>query len=306
MTKQAAAAFNWVFTINNPTVQDEQALLDDVPYRYLIYQHELAESGTHHIQGYMVLQSRMRRTALSSLLPHAFLEVRKGSHEQAKAYCSKEDTRMVGTEPVEWGSEEGIAKKPGSRSDLSEIKKKIDSGASSERIWDEHFSSSIRYHKSFDAYRDIKSRHRVYEAGEKPRIFIYWGPSGTGKSTRARTHFPGAYWLTKPSQATSTVWWQNYSGEDVVVFDEFYGWITYDLILRILDFYPVTVEKKNGSAKLAAKTFVFTSNKHPDEWYSKVKDTSALKRRISEFGTIEYLGETFNKPVEQGYISEEL
>ena len=137
------AAYNWVFTINNPSIEDEQALVDQVPYRYLIFQHELAESGTHHIQGYMVLQSRMRRTALSSLLPHAFLEVRKGSHEQAKAYCSKEDTRMVGTEPVEWGSEEGIAKKPGSRTDLSEIKKKIDSGANSERIWDEHFSSSI-------------------------------------------------------------------------------------------------------------------------------------------------------------------
>ena len=72
MTKQAAAAFNWVFTINNPTVQDEQALLDDVPYRYLIYQHELAESGTHHIQGYMVLQSRMRRTALVISAPTCF------------------------------------------------------------------------------------------------------------------------------------------------------------------------------------------------------------------------------------------
>lgn len=71
-------------------------------------------------------------------------------------------------------------------------------------------------------------------------------------------------------------------------------------------FKTTSLEKKGSSAKLAAKTFVFTSNKHPDDWYPKVKDTSALKRRIQEFGTIEYLGENFAAPVEQGYISEEL
>ena len=157
----------------------------------------------------------------------------------------------------------------------------------------------IRLIKAFEQYLDVKSKHREYKDGEKPKIIILWGPSGTGKSTRARRDFPNAYWLTKPSQNTSTVWWQGYSGEEVVVFDEFYGWIPYDLLLRILDFYQVTVEKKGSSAKLAAKTFIFISNKHPDEWYPKVKDTTALKRRIREFGTIEYLGENFNVNAEQ-------
>lgn len=55
-----------------------------------------------------------------------------------------------------------------------------------------------------------------------------------------------------------------------------------------------------------AKHWLFTINKPWEEWYSKVSDTTALKRRIDEFGTVEYLGETFNKPVEDGYISEEL
>ena len=297
-------AFNWVFTINNPSSEDEDVVLNVLPFKYLVYQYEIGESGTFHMQGYCVLHNRLRLTSLKKLLPYAHFEVRKGTHEQAKAYCTKEESREDG--PYEYGSEEGIAKKKGQRSDLLEIKKKIDTGATPEVIWDEHFSSSVRYYKSFEAYRDVKSKHREYKDGEKPKVIILWGPSGTGKSTRARRDFPGAYWLTKPSSNTSTVWWQGYSGEEVVVFDEFYGWLPYDLLLRILDFYQVTVEKKGSSAKLAAKTFVFTSNKHPDDWYPKVKDTSALKRRIKEFGTIEYLGENFNQEVEQGYISEEL
>lgn len=308
MAKRPESA-NWCFTINNPSVEDEEALTNVLPYKYLIFQYEMGDQElTMHIQGYFVLIRKMRLTALKKLLPKAHLEIRKGSHEQARDYCLKSRTKQDG--PYEFGSEEGIARKKGQRSDLIEIKQKIDQGASSEVIWDEHFATSVRYHKSFESYRDLKSKHRVFKDGEKPKIVIYWGESGSGKTSRVEREYPGAYWLTKPSQSTTTVWWERYSGEEVVVFDEFYSWIPYDLMLRILDYYPVTVEKKGSSAKLAAKTFVFTSNSHPDTWYSKVKDRHALDRRIREFGTIEHVTkENFAKSVEpqdNGYISEEL
>lgn len=286
------ASTNWVFTLNNPTPADEQALLEYLPFKYLIFQYELSESETMHIQGYVVLDRRLRLPALKKLHNGVHWEVRRGTHEQAVEYCSKKDTHIAG--PYIYGTDEGIAKKRGQRSDLLAVKAKIDQGVPMEDIWDQHFATTARYHKSFEVYKDVKSKHRHFEQGEKPKVVILWGPSGTGKSTKAKKDYPDAYWLTKPSQVTSTVWWQGYEGQTTVVLDEFYGWIQYDLLLRMLDYYAVTVEKKGGSAKLAAKTFVFTSNSHPDDWYKKVKDTTALKRRISEFGTIQYLGETFN------------
>ena len=106
-------ATNWVFTLNNPEPQHEQSLIDEVPYRYLVFQHEISESGTHHLQGYVVLSRQLRLSALKKLLPTAHWEIRKGTHEQAKAYCTKEETRMEFTEPVEWGSDEGIARARG-------------------------------------------------------------------------------------------------------------------------------------------------------------------------------------------------
>ncbi|AXH73290.1 MAG: putative viral replication protein [Cressdnaviricota sp.] len=292
MSNNRSQAFNWVFTLNNPTPEDESRLTDDLPYRYLIFQYECGENLTNHIQGYFVLDAKKTLAGLKKILPRFHLEIRRGSHEQAKAYSSKDDTRIDG--PYEYGSEKGIAKTRGARSDLLLVKKAIDEGANEEQIWKDHFAASVRYWKSFERYRDVMSKHREYAEGEKPKIIILWGPSGTGKSFKAKQDYPGAYWLTKPSQKTTTLWWERYASEEVVVLDEFYGWVSYDLLLRLLDYYHVTVEKKGSSAKLAAKTWVFTSNQHPDDWYKKVADTHALKRRIAEFGTITYLGETFN------------
>ena len=291
-------AKHWMFTLNNPDVESDYQIRD-LPYKYLIYSYELASTGTVHIQGYVSFDKQMRLGVITKLLPGAHFEVRRGSHSQAKKYCSKTEDETFLDGPYEFGDDSDIPDNQRQRTDLDDIKKAIDEGAKMGDLWEKYFKTTSRYYKAFEQYLDVKSKHREYKDGEKPKIVIMWGPSGTGKSTRARKDYPGAYWLTKPSQNTSTVWWQGYSGEEVVVFDEFYGWIPYDLLLRILDFYQVTVEKKGSSAKLAAKTFIFTSNKHPDEWYPKVKDTTALKRRIREFGTIEYLGENFNESTEQ-------
>lgn len=288
----------WMFTLNNPDVESDY-IIRALPYKYLIYSYEMASTGTVHIQGYVSFQSAKKLAFMTKHLPGAHFEIRRGSHQQAKNYCRKTEDVSFLDGPYEFGDDSDIPNRGGTRTDLDDIKKAIDEGAKMEDLWDKYFKTTTRYYKAFEQYLDIKSKHREFKDGEKPKIVILWGQSGTGKSTRARKEYPNAYWLTKPSQNTSTVWWQGYSGEEVVVFDEFYGWIPYDLLLRILDFYQVTVEKKGSSAKLAAKTFVFTSNKHPDEWYPKVKDTHALKRRIREFGTIEYIGENFNVNAEQ-------
>lgn len=120
----------------------------------------------------------------------------------------------------------------------------------------------------------------------KPEIYIYWSKaSGTGKTSRAVKENPDAYIFTKPRDK-STVFWNGYMGETTVIFDEFYGWIPYDSLLRILDWYPMNVETKGDFMPLSATKFIFTSNKPWEEWYPNINNTNALKRRIEEFGTI--------------------
>lgn len=77
------------------------------------------------------------------------------------------------------------------------------------------------------------------------------------------------------------VWFDGYEGEPRLVIDDFYGWIKYGMLLRILDGHQFRGEVKGGHIYGHWTTVIITSNKRPDEWY---KDglTPALARRINE------------------------
>lgn len=105
---------SWCYTINNPdwkTIEELTKLEPELVYN--IYQLEVGENGTRHIQGYMYFQIRKEFKWLKKALPTAHLELRKGTHEEAKKYCSKKDTRVPETEPHEFGSDDTIPKKEG-------------------------------------------------------------------------------------------------------------------------------------------------------------------------------------------------
>ena len=135
---QTARAY--CFTLNNP-ISDELQICPNE--RFIIWQVEQGEQGTRHIQGYIELSKPARIAALKKWLPQAHFESRRGSREQARDYCKKEDTRIAG--PFERGDWEagGI----GARTDLLQIKRKIDNGSQEKEIADEHFESWLNITK---------------------------------------------------------------------------------------------------------------------------------------------------------------
>lgn len=94
----------WVFTLNNPTDADRTLVADLGSHelcKYLIVGRELGESGTPHLQGFVVFHRSTRRTRVAGLLPRAHLEVTVGTSEQAATYCKKEgDYDEYGTFPT--------------------------------------------------------------------------------------------------------------------------------------------------------------------------------------------------------------
>lgn len=219
---------NWVFTLNNPpAVFSLERTFADA--KYGVGQLEVGESGTRHFQGYVIFESRKSLDQVKVLLPGAHWEVRRGSHAQAKTYCTKVDTRLVEFDIQEFGIEP-LGR--GSRSDLVSIKEKLDDGVSEADIADEHFGSWVRYHKSFREYRNVKTALRNFLT----RTTVYWGEPGTGKTRRAFEEAGAdAYWLAKPNG--TRVFWDGYTGQTNVVIDEFFGWMPRDLMCRICDRY---------------------------------------------------------------------
>ncbi len=276
---------NWVFTINNPSGDgDEPAIVFYDSAQYCIYQMEVGENGTCHYQGYIQFKVKKRIGALKALHATAHWEPRRGSHAEAKEYCMKEDTRMEGAEVIEWGEEVTT----GQRSDLESLKCSLDEGKSLKDISDDHFGAFLKYSRSIKEYQVLHTQNNRDWATFTQ---VYWGPPGTGKTKRA-LHEGGlnAYWLPKP--IGNSVWFDGYDGQEVVVIDEFFGWLPRDLMCRMCDRYPLLVQVKGGTVPFLAKKIIITSNAAPAEWWTRI-GLGPMERRLSgELGAIEHMDDT--------------
>ena len=289
MPNQPASAQSkyWVFTINNPTPLDDPFLWEvhhaDI-VAYAKWQYEIGANGTRHIQGHVVLQSRKRLNGVRLLNDRAHWEVRRGSFEQADAYCSKTESREHGPFAVDEildivGGPHSFGVAPaegrGDRNDLLGVKRVIDEGGNLLDCFEADFASTVRHHRGFMLYKRLRvGSNRTWLT----TCTVYFGESGAGKSKRALEEGgPKAFWLPRPEG--DRPWWDGYDGQEVIVIDDFYGWLKRDFLYRLIDRYPLNLEVKGGSVPMQAKHVIFTSNKHPKEWYPRV-GLGALKRRM--------------------------
>lgn len=284
-------ARNVVFTQFLSDDQTEGDILDPSLWPdtvYVVWQLEMSpETGRLHIQGYAEFTGKKSWDWIHENcegLPTARFDHRRGTQSEAIAYCKKDESRVDG--PYEWGER----REQGKRSDLEEIRGKLVNRVAEAQIADDHFSSWVRYHKSF---REFKRVRQLEEVRDWPmEIIVFVGPSGTGKSSKARADYPGAYWGPKGK------WWDGYCGQETVVVDEMYGHrMPYTELLQLLDRYPYQVENKGGMTQFISRRIVFTSNQMPEDWYDGEKthqmdwSRNPLKRRLDEFGRIIMTGE---------------
>lgn len=240
--------------------------------RYIIYQ---LEAGSHlHVQGYVQFKKQYRLgTAQAKIHPTAHMEVARGSPSQNVKYCSKHDeTYCAG--PWSYGE----VQVQGQRNDLMEVCEEIKSGVSLCDIAESHSETYVRNYRGLQqlALRTSKS-----PKWRNVITTVIWGRTGTGKTRTAFESCDDPYFVLLCDNAK---WWDGYEGQETVIFDDFYGQVKPDFMLRLLDGYPCQLSIK-GSFTWAKWTRVYiTSNSHPCDWYPSIPQEArdAIMRRISE------------------------
>lgn len=260
-----------MFTINNPEQDDLPASFEAMGVVQCVWQAEVGENGTRHLQGYLRMPNKKSLKGMKAVHPTAHWEIRNGTHEQAVAYCTKEATRAAG--PWRFGGEPA----PGRRTDLDAVHDALKEGKSLTEISDSHFSAFVKFGRGFEKWKLL---HTVKNRSWHTEVRVYWGPTGTGKSRRALHEAgPNAYWALQPGSGQAC-FFDGYEGQEHVVIDEFYGWIPYAVLLKMLDRYPLMVHTKGGATNFYPKCVWITSNKNPREWYASCA-FAPLQRRLS-------------------------
>ena len=268
----------WCFTINNPSPAECTIFPDGLPegVRYIVYQRERGAEGTEHIQGYLQfvkprLLTWVKKLTYNDTLPfaRAHLAVARGSPEQNKAYCTKDDTRVDGP----W--ELGAPSKSGERTDLhavfDRLQKDGDLRAVPGDVMLKYGSNVLKVSALFPAPRR-----------DGLQVITLIGETGIGKSFQCHQRWPDLY---TPYYGNSGLWWDGYIDQDTVMLEEFRGQIQLQKLLQILDPYPLHLEVKGGCVAARYRRIIITSNCTPENWYknedgARDSEFRALYRRL--------------------------
>lgn len=265
-------AKRWCFTINNPTFEDEAMILGrdgEEPQanygeiQYLIFQEERGENGTIHWQGFLYLKKKKKLTWLKrNINPRAHFEITRGTDQQARDYCRKEET-YTGGRRYEYGSLPERAAAPAKKQAREMAIEQLDIAKDLKTyIKLAEVDSSVLLCPGFiQCWKELmKNRlgpHRNVQ------VITVVGPPGTGKSWAAFKFFQDHALMI---YGNSGQWTMNPLA-DCLLFEEFHGQIPLAKMLQFLDGYPYALEVKGGLEPAMYTTVVITSNTKPCDWY---------------------------------------
>jgi len=256
---------NFIFTHNNYVSTDAY---DTIDCRYIVYGKEIAPTtGTPHLQGFICFEEAKTLKSVIKKLPGAHLEAVR-YQQQAIDYCKKDGLFTErGTPPI---SQEEKGKNEKRRWD--------DIRVAAEEGRDEDIPADIRFNspRIIDYHRNKFLRSQHLNDTETPMLW-YYGPSGSGKSRKAREENPDAF------LKTCNKWWCGYVDQSTVLIEDF------DKIHNVLvhhlkiwgDRYPFPAEVKGGSIKIRPKKIIVTSNYHPSEIWTEPSDLEPILRRFT-------------------------
>lgn len=173
---------DFALTVNNPDLHYFDDKFDAGRMRSIAGQLERGEHGTLHYQACVSYKGTTRLSAVRAAFPGAHVTVRRRTREELFAYCTKEETREPGAEPISFG-EPFCSGGQGHRSDLQSAVATLRSdgiGALAEAAP----TTFVRYSRGFFAL-DFEFQRAAARVDRPMRVAVLYGSAGSGKTRAA-------------------------------------------------------------------------------------------------------------------------
>lgn len=284
---------NFVFTINNPT-EDDEKLLGGFECSYLIYGREVGENNTPHFQGYCEMKTAKSMKTLKKSFPRAHIEKRRGTAQQAAVYCKKDGDF----------TERGEISQQGKRNDIISLRDEIKANpriTTSELV--ERLPESLaRFPRFVATVRSVYFRPETLDWKEPPNVWLF-GSAGCGKTSTA-------YGMCErpPYDKLLNKWWDDYDMEDDVLIDDLHPdgakYIVTHL-KRWADRYPFRAEVKGATIYIRPLRIIVTTQYTMLELFPNQQDIDAIERRFTQIIPAPYIEEKREDAVQEELPEEE-
>lgn len=248
----------WCLTINNEerTLEELSKYIEGLEhFKYAIFQREEGEeTHTPHIQLFIIFTCGKRFNTVKSYFPTAHIEGANGSNTQCRDYCSKSDTRIEG--PVELGT---FAEER-ARTDISnfmELVKLNTNYSELERLYPKLYMDNLNKLEKIKENDRLEKYKKIMRNVEVTYIY---GKPGIGKTSYVVNKHGLGNFFNVPFYKYGN--FDNYDGEDIIVFDEFTGQIEITLMNKLIDRYPMILPSRYAN-KICCYTKVYIISNLP-------------------------------------------
>lgn len=261
----------YTMVINNPLEAgfDHDTIIEKLHKcapRYFCLADEIATTGTPHTHIFLYARSPIRFPTVKHRFPTAHIEKSYGSARDNREYIlkggkwadtDKAETIVPGSF-YEWG--EVPAEKEEQSPEKYQLIQGIRDGMSDSEIIEE-FPNMVFHIRDFSVIRQTFLAEKYAVENRPLEVSYIYGASGTGKTRSIyQKHDPKSICRITNYRAAKGISFDNYTGQDVLVFEEFNSQIPLEDMLNYLDIYPLTLPARYNDRTACYTKVYITSN----------------------------------------------
>ena len=252
-----------------------------------------------HLQGYVWFKDKVAlKTCKDFVKAGDAPQFAKGSLKKNFEYCTKQETKVHGYDTVVCGNVPTQGQ--GARKDLAAACDLLKEPRGAAKAMEQFPEQYIRYSNGMKQIAAHHAAKRIPFMRDITVVVLHGDPNGGKSYTAFQSDLEEEIYPMPFSQGKST-WFDNYSGERTLLFEDYRGHVPFGEFLRLLDGYKLQVPSKGSYIPAAWTRIIITTNVDPKDWYRAINQrgmeqnrwanefdnrVGPLERRINEIWTV--------------------